>query len=90
MLSQREKVTDGSRARAIALFNDNLKFRLKQKGTTTFASRHEALGVLTEEFNELVDAVKSNNEIEFEQELIDIMVGAYWVLASSINRSMDW
>lgn len=70
-------------------FFEKLEYRLREKGMGTFGSRHEVLGVLTEEFKELTDVVQSNRPESFEDELIDIMVGAYWGLASSKNGTLD-
>lgn len=71
-------------------FYEKLAARLGEKGPGTFKSRHEILGVLQEEFHELVEAVQSNDRVDFEEELLDIMIGAYWGLASSKNRTLDW
>jgi len=71
-------------------FFEKLEFRLREKGMGTSASRHEILGVLTEEFKELTDAVQSNVIEDFEAELLDLMVGAYWGLASIKNGTLDW
>ncbi len=39
-------------------FFQKLEMRLMEKETGTFASRHEVLGVLQEEFQELTEAVR--------------------------------
>lgn len=67
-----------------------LDFRLKEKGKGTFASRHEIQGSITEEYHELVDALRGNNSEEYKQELIDIAVGAIFGIACIDNDSLDW
>lgn len=53
----RTQLTD----QAIAQTPENFKVRfmqnLMEKGKGTFSSTHEILGVVTEEYNELVDAI---------------------------------
>ena len=56
-----------------------LERRLAEKGHGSYASRHEILGILVEELDELRDAVRldgSDGYIQFQKELMDIVVGA--------------
>ena len=64
--------------------------RLQTKGPHIFASSHEILGVVTEEFYELIDAVKSNDIDNVEKELVDIAVARLQGLASIKSNEMDW
>lgn len=64
-----------------------LMARMEQHGPMSYASRHEAYGLLAEEFNkELLDALHSNSAWEFEEELLDVAVGCVFELASAIVR----
>lgn len=68
-----EQATDlvfGSLGRATALH-----------GRGSYSSAHEILGVVTEEFHELVDAVKSNRIVRVEHELADIAVACLFGIA---------
>ena len=66
-----------------------LNERLLEKGIGACGSTHEALGVITEEYYELVHAVESNDKDAFIDEVLDIAVAAVWVLASvSPHRSL--
>ena len=56
--------------------------RLQQKGNSSYASNHEALGVITEEYFEYVDAVKNNDNQHVYEELVDIAVGCIFAVAS--------
>ena len=56
--------------------SEMLERRLEQKGDHCFASVHETLGIITEEYWELIEAVKSDNAKKVEDELIDLAVGA--------------
>lgn len=60
----------------------DLQRRLSEKGRLSYASRHETLGIITEEFLELVEAVKSGVGIDVESELLDIAVGCIFGVAS--------
>lgn len=50
-------------------------------------SRHEAYGILAEEFKELMDAIHGNEpHAQYEGELYDIAVACIFELASSMQR----
>lgn len=51
-----------------------LSKRLEEKGLGIFVSPHEILGVITEEYKELIDAVHKNDNVKGE--LLDIAVAA--------------
>jgi NTP pyrophosphatase (non-canonical NTP hydrolase) len=67
-----------------------LESRLDQKGWGTFSSRHEILGILTEEFHELVEAVKSGDNVDVQSELVDIAVGALFGAVCIENNGTEW
>lgn len=56
--------------------------RLEQHGRGSFIGPHETLGILTEEYAELIEAVRSNDYKQVERELIDIAVGCLFGVAS--------
>ena len=60
-----------------------LKYQIQQKGDGAYASPHEALGVIQEEFDEFKVACHNNDPHEFVKEAIDIAVGAIWAVASN-------
>lgn len=68
---------------------EKLRFRLNQKGYGTFASRHEILGVITEEYKEFIDAVHSKNYEEMKSEIIDLAVGCIFGLACLGENTID-
>lgn len=58
-------------------------FRLNQKGEYGFLSKHEILGVIAEEYHELLESVKNDvDETKFNDELIDVAVACIFGLAS--------
>ena len=56
--------------------------RLEEKGYGSFISYHETLGVVTEEYFELVDAVRSNDVEHIKDELMDLAVAVIFGHAS--------
>lgn len=59
-----------------------LRNRIQKHGTGKFMSPHEALGVLTEEYWEAVEATKSNNRQEFLDEMLDCVISGIWAYVS--------
>ncbi len=86
----RTQLTDEQVMKAVDKTVEKLKFRLKQKGYGTFASKHEILGVITEEYKEFVDAVHSKNYEEMKSEIIDLAVGCIFGLACFEEETIDW
>lgn len=87
---QRTQLTSEQINNAIQAILDKLDYRLNQKGYGTFASKHEILGVITEEYNEFSEAVHGLNYGDMERELIDIAVGAIFGVACFREGTIDW
>lgn len=56
--------------------------RCKEKGDHIYAGSHEILGTATEEYHELIDAVKSNDRQQTYAELLDLAVVCLFGMAS--------
>ena len=69
---------------------DKTYARLHQKGWGTFSSSHEILGIITEEYHELIDAVKSNNLDKVHEELLDIAVACNIAIACYLQKTLEW
>lgn len=67
-----------------------LRSRIHEKGTHSFGSSHEVLGLLVEERGELEAAIVANDRDAIKSELRDIIVAATWGLASEIAGGWDW
>jgi hypothetical protein len=83
---KRNKVTEEQLKKALDLFIKALRTAIKKKGDSAFASQHEALGVITEEQWELVQAVQRNNPDYELEELLDVGVSVIWEIASMYSR----
>lgn len=86
----RVELSDQQVMKAVDKTVEKLKYRLRQKGYGTFASRHEILGVLTEEYKEFVDAVHKKDYDEMKEEIIDLAVGCIFGLACFDEKTIDW
>jgi NTP pyrophosphatase (non-canonical NTP hydrolase) len=63
--------------------------RLKEKGDGTFVSSHEVLGVVTEEYHEMLDAVHDNDLKQMRKELLDIAVPCI-IGVISVDKGMEF
>jgi len=80
---ERPQVTMDSVNVAISLLENALLQRLDKKGYGSFAGKHEILGILDEEFDELKDAIRDDagGISQVKAELIDIAVGCLFGVA---------
>lgn len=96
----RPEVADYVIDNSLMLLKQKLNQRLQEKGKGAFASSHEILGVITEEYLELIEAVKykpfeinqakaiDEKKERIIEEMLDIAVGCVFGMAS-IN-DCDW
>ena len=91
MTNKRQQLTELDFAKAIDGVEVKLEYRQEQKGMATYASIHEALGILQEEMTEFENEVhsKASRDLQVE-ELKDIAVGAIWAIASIRSGGVDW
>lgn len=64
--------------------------RLLEKGKGILISRHEMLGVITEEYDELIRAVEGGDMGDVEDELVDITVAGIIGIASIKTGQVEW
>ena len=87
---KRTQISTDAVLEAVKDLTNKLNYRLNQKGYGTFSSRHEILGVIQEEHNELIEAVTNLDLSEIKQELLDIAVGAIFAIACINEETLDW
>lgn len=75
-MADRLQITMSQTNAAVTELRGKLHERLKEKGYGSFASSHEILGILQEEFDEFKEAVHTNSALDLRSELYDIAVGA--------------
>lgn len=78
--------------KAIADIKTKMQFRLRQKGGRTYASVHEAYGIIAEEVNrELLKAIhEKEGDDAICEELKDIAVACIVAIASIKSGSTHW
>lgn len=67
-----------------------MKRRLEEKGRGAFLSRHEILGVIEEEYSELVGAVTEPEMAAVVDELLDVAVACIFGVACIKADFCDW
>lgn len=67
-----------------------LEYRLEEKGYGAWLSRHEILGIITEEYDEVIDAVTCGDITDVKEELKDVAVGCLFAIACINAETLDW
>lgn len=88
--SNRPIIKDKHITLAFERIEGELHRRLEEKGKGSWLSSHEMLGIITEEYTELIHAVKSNIRFQLRQELLDLGVAVVFALACMNNDKLDW
>lgn len=72
------------------IIENNIIKNMDKKGNHSFASIHEILGVITEEYYELIEAIKENNHEKILEELMDVGTVAQFGIACIKSKKIDW
>ena len=86
----RENVDRGDLISALNLLSKAIKCRLREKGFYAWHSSHEILGVVTEEYNEVIDEVHNNDNRALVCELTDLAVACIHGIASIVGGKVHW
>lgn len=87
----RQQLTPDDLAAAVISVSRMMVIRMEEKGLGALSSRHEILGILTEEMKEFVDEVHGKGPPQrMVDELIDIAVGCLFGIASIEAGATDW
>jgi len=87
MRKERKEVTEDHLDMAFDIFRYSIKMRMKKHGPLSFITKHESLGVITEEYLELIEAAKLKTSKGFDCEMIDIGVATIFHIASELSYS---
>lgn len=80
-------VGEADLAHAFRVIRAALRRRTVKHGQDAYVSPHHALGVLVEEYDEAVEAIRFDADPHrFDDELVDVAVTCLWALASSRAR----
>lgn len=88
--NKRKQVSQEVINNCIEEIKNELTRRLEEKGYGGFASTHEIFGVVHEEVQELGQALKNDDNVNFKEELFDIIVGCVFGIASMDAETTDW
>lgn len=86
----RKQIEENEITISMAEIHLKLKKRLQTYGNGTFASKHEILGIIAEEYHELVEAVKNEDLNNVKEELLDIAVGCLFGIACINAKGVEW
>ena len=90
-MQERLLISEETFKEAQKVLMDKFEYRCKTKGKHSFASRHEAFGVITEEYDELADAIRQDDSPnEFYNEMIDIAVACLFGVASILEETNQY
>lgn len=90
-MSNRKQLSDTDFNLAVKDIQREVAFRANQKGPGSFASTHEALGIIQEEYHELVEAIhEPGDHDQVVHELTDIAVACVFAIASINAGGVDW
>lgn len=69
-----------------------LEKRITEKGAGTFSSRHEILGCVTEEYHELIEAIRTDgfDKKRIIHELLDVACSCVFGLACIEAKLTEW
>ena len=82
----RDKLERSAIDDAVIQVRDMLAYRIRKKGDGAYAGPHETFGIIHEEYAELSDALRANNEGCFWEALTDIAVACILGMASQLPR----
>ena len=83
----RQPVRKCSMNTAFDMVRSNMARAIEKHGNGAYVGAHEALGILTEEYDELIGAVRSDDPVQVEKELMDVAQVAIFGIASGIEQS---
>ena len=78
---ERKRIREADITSAFSVVKEHMKEVLKKHGDGIFSTTHEMLGTITEEYHELIEAVRSNKPLKVMRELSDLGVLAVFSLA---------
>src|SRR5574337_1472654 len=83
---ERPQVTDAMLLKAIEATTVAVGRLIEKHGRDAYLSNHESLGIITEEYHELVSAVQSNDPVDIANETMDIAAACIKSLASMFEK----
>jgi len=92
-LKDRKKITEEQVELTLDQLRHRIRYQVEHFGKHSFASKHEILGLLTEEFHELVEAVRTEKGDyipRVRNELFDIAIVCIFGVTCVDQKGLDW
>ncbi len=89
IMNQRKEMSDAEILLSFNTVRDKLLMRLKQKHRGSFIGPHETFGIIAEEYDELLEALRADNVRDFHDELVDIAVAAILGITSLAVNAVE-
>ena len=87
MAIDRRQVSDDEIDNAISELRTHIRQRIEKHGNGALVGRHETMGIVTEEYHELVDALRHDSSPEaFIGELFDVAIACVFGIVSTDNK----
>lgn len=83
---ERPQVSDKILLEAVEALTVNLGRKIEKHGRGAYVGHHETLGIVAEEYHELLDAVRQNDPVDVANELMDIAVACLFGVASMMEK----
>jgi NTP pyrophosphatase (non-canonical NTP hydrolase) len=87
---ERDRISRVAIMSALKQIAEHTEEELEKKGYGTYASIHEVLGVVTEEYIEMSEAVHKNDHTALKEELLDIATACHFAIACLDSGTLDW
>lgn len=85
----RQTVTQAIIDQTILQIQNQLQKSLNKHGLGLPFSYHEVLGAITEEYQELIEAIRDGDSDNVESEMADVAVAAIWGLLAFAQNRLD-
>lgn len=82
----RRQLTDEMIDATVSFVAQEFARRLRQKGRGALVGPHEGLGIIVEEYDELIDAIRANDRSETVKESADLAVACMFGIASLMTE----
>lgn len=83
---ERPQVSDQILLNAVEALTVNLGRKIEKHGRGAYVGPHETLGIVAEEYHELIEAVKQNDPVDVANELMDVAVACLFGVASMMEK----
>lgn len=89
MSSARPQISDEVLNRTLEEMVRAVGRRIENRGKGAYYSPHEGLGIIAEEYHELLEAVRGDDVVHVASEAMDIAVGCIFLVASFLQKEED-